>query len=113
MNALSPKRLTVPTLVLALLFGLAVAKAQTTPAIAPDAQSVVDRMGTTLSTGAFSFRIHTIRQRVSAERLLLHVSHTIDVLVRRPDRLVMNVADGDGSVRIAYDGKNLIVYSRA
>src|SRR4051812_34004100 len=111
MNAVSSRCLMVLTLVLTLLCGSAAAEAQTIPAIAPDAQSVVDRMGTTLSTGAFSFRVRTIRPHVSAEGLPLHVFHTFDVLVRRPDRLAMNVAGDDGSVKIASDGKNLIVYS--
>src|SRR5947209_8659384 len=80
-------RLMAPALALAFLGGSALAGAETAPAIAPDAQNEVVQMGKTLSTGGFSFQIHTIREYVDDNGQPLHIFHTIDASVRRPDRL--------------------------
>jgi len=78
-------------------------------AIDPDANDAVTRMGKTLSTGAFSFRSHTIRQ-YERDNLPLHIFHSADVLVRRPDRLMIDVKGDDGQAMIGYDGKTPTVY---
>jgi len=101
-----------PALALALLGGSAVAGAETALPIAQDAQSEVAQMGKTLSTGGYSFQVHTIREFVDANGQPLHIFHTINVLVRRPDRLAITAAGDDGTTRIAYDGKTLTMYSQ-
>jgi hypothetical protein len=105
-------RLMAPALALAFLGGSALAGAETAPAIAPDAQNEVAQMGKTLSTGGFSFQIHTIREYVDDNGQPLHIFHTIDASVRRPDRLAITAAGDDGTTKIAYDGKNLTMYSQ-
>jgi hypothetical protein len=106
-------RLVAPALALALLGDSTLARAETSPAIAPDAQNEVAQMGKTLSMGGFSFQIHTIREHVDDNGQPLHIFHTINALVRRPDRLAMTAAGDDGTIKIAYDGKSLTVYSQA
>ncbi len=106
-------RLVAPALALALLGGSFLARAETAPAIAPDAQNVVVQMGKTLSSGAFSFQIHTICEYVDDNGQPLHIFHTIHALVRRPDRLLVTATGDDGTTKIVYDGKNLTVYREA
>jgi hypothetical protein len=105
-------RLLAPALALVLLGGSALAEVQTAPAIAPDAQHEVAQMGKTLSTGGFSFQIHTIREYVDDNGQPLHIFHTINASVRRPDRLALTAAGDDGTTKITYDGKNLTMYSQ-
>jgi hypothetical protein len=75
-----------------------------------EAKNAVIRMGKTLSTGAFSFLSNTVRQ-YEKDNLPLHIFHSEQVLVRRPDRLMVNVDGDDGRARIGYDSKSLTVYS--
>lgn len=81
-------------------------------AIDSEAKDAVARMAKTLSTGAFSFRSNTVRQ-YEKDNLPLHIFHSAQVLVRRPDRLMVNVNGDDGQAQIGYDGKTLTVYSVA
>jgi hypothetical protein len=53
---------------------------------------------------------HTIRH-YERDNLPLHIFHSADVLVRRPDRLMIDVKGDDGQAMIGYDGKTLTVYS--
>jgi hypothetical protein len=78
-------------------------------AIDPEANDAVTKMAKTLSSDAFSFRSHTIRQ-YERDNLPLHIFHSADVLVRRPDRLMIDVKGDDGQAMIGYDGKTLTVY---
>jgi hypothetical protein len=79
-------------------------------AIDPAAKDAVTKMGKTLSTGAFSFHSDSIRQ-YEKDNLPLHIFHSAQVLVRRPDRLMVNINGDDGQAQIGYDGKMLTVYS--
>jgi hypothetical protein len=79
-------------------------------AIDPEAKDAVTRMGKTLSAGAFSFQSNTIRQ-YEKDNVPLHIFHSAQVLVRRPDRLMVGINGDDGQARIGYDGKMLTVYS--
>jgi hypothetical protein len=106
-------RLMAPALALALLGGSTLARAETAPAIAPEALNEVAQMGKTLSARAFAFQLQTIREYVDDNGQPLHIFHTIHVLVRRPDRLAVTAAGDDGTTKIVYDGKNLAVYSQA
>jgi hypothetical protein len=80
-------------------------------AIEPEAKDAVTKMGKTLSTtGGFSFRSYAIRQ-YEKDNLPLHIFHSAEVLVRRPDRLMVDINGDDGQAKIGYDGKTLTVYS--
>ena len=79
-------------------------------AIDPAAKEAVTKMGRALSTGGFSFRLYTIRQ-YEQDDLPLHIFHSAQVLVRRPDRLMIDTNGDDGQAKIGYDGKTLTVYS--
>lgn len=98
----------------ALLAGTALAMAtqplQADDAISADARKAVTQMGQTLSTGAYSFTAQTIREYEKNDRAL-HIFHDLDVTVRRPDRLKIDITGDDGQAQIGYDGKTLIIYT--
>lgn len=79
-------------------------------AIDQQAKDAVTNMGKTLSTGAFSFQSNTIRL-YEKDNLPLHIFHSAQILVRRPDRLMVSIDGDDGRAQIGYDGKTLTVYS--
>jgi hypothetical protein len=87
--------------------------AQEKPQIAPEAQNAVQAMGKTLANGGFSFHEQTIREYTDANGQPLHIFHSADVLVRRPDRLAVDATGDDGATKVAYDGEKLILYSAA
>jgi hypothetical protein len=41
---------------------------------------------------------------------LLHIAHSTKTIFRRPDRLSVTVTGDDGSIKILYDGKVLVLY---
>lgn len=87
------------------------ARAQDKPQIAPEAKNAVQVMGKTLANGGFSFREQTIREYTDANGQPLHIFHSANVLVRRPDRLAVDGTGDDGATKVAYDAKNLTLYS--
>jgi hypothetical protein len=99
-------------MVLTTLGGVARAEDQAS-LITKEAQDAVSVMGKTLSTGGFSFHDSTIREYTDTNGQPLHIFHTANVLVRRPDRLAVDINGDDGTTKIAYDGKMLTVYSAA
>jgi len=90
--------------------GMATRPSMADDAIDPGARDAVAQLGKALSTGAFSFRSYTIRQ-YEKDNLPLHIFHSAAVLVRRPDRLMIDIKGDDGQAQIGYDGKTLTVYS--
>ncbi len=99
-----------------LAFGFAViaaARAQSPQpaAVAEDASALLGRMSKTLMTNQFSFRAKTLRAYVGANGELLHIGHTIKTVVRRPDKFFAEATGDDGSVKIFYDGKALVIYT--
>jgi hypothetical protein len=85
------------------------ASASADEAISQEARSAVERMSKALSTGAFSFHAHTIRQ-YDEKGQPLHIFHDADIAVQRPEHLAINMAGDDGISRIVYDGKTLTIY---
>ncbi|CAH2602322.1 exported protein of unknown function [Rhodovastum atsumiense] len=81
------------------------------PVVAEAAREAVLRMGRTLSAESFSFRNRTIREYVGPGGETLHIFHVGDVVVRRPDRLLVNLTGDDGTVRLLYDGKALVAFN--
>jgi hypothetical protein len=59
----------------------------------------------------FSFQAKTIRVYSEAGGEPLHIFHTMEVTVHRPNRLLMDVAGDDGSNKLLFDGKTLTIYS--
>jgi hypothetical protein len=77
------------------------------PAISEEASSAVAQMGKTLRADQFSFRARTLRVYVEPGGQALHIGHTVSVIVRRPDRMAINVTGDDGSTKLFYDGRTV------
>jgi len=91
---------------------LASARAADPPAalIGEEANTALAGMSKTLMSKEFSFRSHTVRAYTGPNGELLHIAHTAKIVVRRPDRLSVDVTGDDGSTKMLYDGKSLVVY---
>ena len=89
------------------------ARSQTTQetAIGPDAAEALARMGKILSAKQFLFQSRTCRSYTGPNGELLHIAHTTKTIYSRPDRLSVSVTGDDGSVKVLYDGKTLILYA--
>jgi hypothetical protein len=108
-------------LVLVLMGGLAsgplavvsTARSQITQetAIGPDAAGALAQMGKTLSAKQFSFQSGTFRSYAGPNGELLHIVHTTKIVYDRPDRLSVSVTGDDGSIKVLYDGKTLVLYA--
>ena len=79
------------------------------PAISEDASSAIARMGATLRSQEFSFRVRTIRVNANNNGVLLHIGHEFKVTVRRPDRLLIDGTGDDGPRKLIYDGKTAVL----
>jgi hypothetical protein len=84
---------------------------QAKPAISAEASAALLRMGQTLRSEQFSFQANTIRVYADAGGDLLHIFHTMKVVVHRPNRLLAESTGDDGSTKIVFDGKTAYVYS--
>jgi len=93
-------------------FSIAAVSAATAakPSISPEASAALTRMGQALQSKEFSFQARTIRVYADPAGQLLHIFHTLKVTVRRPDRLLVDRTGDDGSGKLVYDGKTVIVY---
>jgi hypothetical protein len=80
------------------------------PAISEDVSAAIAQMGKTLQADQFAFQARTLRVYVERDGQALHVAHTIDVLVHRPDRLAVAVDGDDGSTKLFYDGKTVTLF---
>jgi hypothetical protein len=80
------------------------------PQISAEASAALQRMGDTLRAQQFSFQAQTIRVYAGPNSEPLHIFHTLDVTVRRPNRLLVVRNGDDGPSKLAYDGKTLVVY---
>jgi hypothetical protein len=91
---------------------VASARAEDPPAalIGEEASAALARMSKTLMSKEFSFRSHTVRAYPGPNGELLHIAHSMKTVVRRPDRLLVDATGDDGSTKIIYDGKTLVVY---
>jgi hypothetical protein len=81
--------------------------------ISEEANAALMRMGQTLRAEQFSFQARTIRVYSDAHGYPLHIFHTLKVTVHRPNRLLGEVTGDDGTTKLVFDGKTLIVYSAA
>lgn len=78
--------------------------------ISEEASAAVARMGKSLSTDQFSFQARTLRAYVDANGQALHIAHSIKVIVRRPDKLLIEVSGDDGSNKLLYNGKTVVLF---
>ena len=79
--------------------------------VGKDALEALGRMSKTLAVKQFSFASHTLRAYAGPNGEMLHISHTLKTIFRRPDQLSVDGAGDDGSLRIFYDGKNVSIYA--
>ena len=87
---------------------------QKKPVISDEASAALMRMGQTLrGAEQFSFQARTIRVYADANGQPLHIFHTLDVAVHRPNRMLVNVNGDDGSSKLVFDGKTTVIYSAA
>jgi hypothetical protein len=68
-------------------------------------------MGKTLAAKRFSSQSRTFRSYVEPNGELLHIAHTTKTIYDRPDQLLVSVTGDDGSIKILYDGKTLVLYA--
>jgi hypothetical protein len=88
----------------------AAAATQAKPAVSAEANAALAQMGRTLLSKQFSFQARTIRVYGDTQNQLLHIFHTLNVTVRRPDRLSAERNGDDGPGKLVYDGKTLVIY---
>ena len=78
--------------------------------ISDDASAALARMGKTLLAKQFAFQARTFRSYAGPNGELLHIAHTTKTVYRRPDRLAVDVTGDDGSIKLVYDGKAVVLY---
>jgi hypothetical protein len=78
--------------------------------ISAEARAAVERMGETLRSPQFAFQAQTIRVYVGPKGEPLHIFHTSDVTVKRPNKLLALTNGDDGPGKLVYDGKTLFIY---
>jgi hypothetical protein len=86
---------------------LAAEKKQPAPTISEEASKALVDMGKSLLSQQVSFKVQTIRIYPGPEGETLHIVHTLDVKVRRPDRMQASMNGDDDPVKLFYDGTNL------
>ena len=80
------------------------------PSITEDASAAVAQMGKSLLANQFSFQAHTLRVYADRNDELLHIAHSMKVTVRRPDRLLIEVNGDDGSTKLFYNGRAVVLF---
>jgi hypothetical protein len=96
-----------------LAFTVSALGAPAKPVVTEDASAALAQMGQTLLGKQFSFQARTLRVYADADGRFLHIGHTMKVLVRRPDRLRVDIDGDDGATQVFYDGKTLVLYGPA
>jgi hypothetical protein len=82
------------------------------PAIDPDAVGALQKMGEFLrSQQTFSVMARMTTDDVIASGQKVQFGGTVDLKVRRPDRMRMDIAGDRRNERIYYDGKNFTVFA--
>jgi hypothetical protein len=79
-------------------------------AVGNDVLAALARMGKSLQTKQFSYESRQYRATPGPDDQLLHIFHLNKVLVRRPDRIAVDMTGDDGEVKLLYDGKSVVVY---
>jgi hypothetical protein len=79
--------------------------------VSEETSAALARMGKTLMATQFSFSSRAIRAYAGPNGELLHIVHATKTVVRRPDRLLVDLTGDDGSTKLFYDGKTLVAYN--
>lgn len=80
------------------------------PAISEDANSAIAQMARSLLADRFSFQVRTLRVYSGPDGVPLHIAHLMKITVRRPDRFRVDLSGDDGSTKLLYDGKSVVIY---
>ncbi|WFU87708.1 DUF2092 domain-containing protein [Rhizobium sp. CC1099] len=80
------------------------------PAISDEAATAVSQMGKTLLAKEQSITARTIRVYLGESGQPLHVFHTMKIVVRRPNRIAVEVAGDDGKHNLFYNGKAASIF---
>jgi len=75
-----------------------------------EARAALQRMGDSLRMQQFAFQAQTIRLYAGPKGEPLHIFHTLDVTVNRPNRLLVIRNGDDGPGKLVYDGRTLVIY---
>ena len=92
---------------------LTTARAENAPpsGVSQDATAALARMSKTLQAKEFSFQSRSLRAYVGPNGELLHIAHVTKIVFRRPDRLSLDINGDDGTLKLLYDGKTLVIYA--
>jgi hypothetical protein len=99
------------TSVIAMTLTSARAQAPVEPGVSDEVRAVLAQMGKTMQAQQFSFQARTLRAYAGPNGELLHIAHAIKAMIRRPDRVLVESTGDDGSAKLMYDGKTLVVYN--
>jgi hypothetical protein len=83
------------------------------PKLSEEASKTLVDMGKSLLSPQESFKVQTIRIYTGTDGETLHIFHTLEVKVRRPDRMQASVTGDDAPVKLFYDGTNLALINVA
>ncbi len=86
------------------------AAAPAKPAISEEANAALAQMARSLLAEQFSFRARTFRVYTASNGQPLHIAHAMKVTVRRPDRMMIDLTGDDGSTKLYYDGKTIVIF---
>jgi len=89
------------------------ASSTTKPTISAEASAALTQMAKSLLSPQYSFQARTFRVYADVDGRFLHIGHSLKVLVRRPDRLRVDIDGDDGATQVFYDGKTLVLYGPA
>jgi hypothetical protein len=83
------------------------ASAAPKPAITEDVSTAIAQMEKSLRAERFSFRARLLRVYPGANGQPLHIAHSMNITVQRPDRMRVDVTGDDGTVKLVYDGRSV------
>jgi hypothetical protein len=83
------------------------------PSISAEASAALAQMAKSLLSQQFSFQARTLRVYADVDGRFLHIGHTMKVLIRRPDRMRVDLDGDDGATQVLYDGKTLTLFAPA
>jgi hypothetical protein len=109
----APKVAVVIGLMLTSLVGVPLAARAASPSkqtVSADASAAIAQMGRSLLAGQFSLRARTLRVYADKNGDLLHIAHAMKISVRRPDKLRIDIIGDDGSAKLIYDGRRLVLF---
>jgi hypothetical protein len=80
------------------------------PALSEEAATAVSQMGKTLLAKEFSFNAKIIQVYLDQSGQPLHISHSMKVIVDRPNRLAVYATGDDGSLDLLFNDKSAAVF---